>query len=109
MKPCWDFLTSEIRGPVRALKTTLIFLIQFTALLFLRLVLWLTLFFLPMIILLLTAFHLTAHQVRKEYTPSNPRLSNVNPLDTLRSKVLSLESVKGDVAFWLSEFKRFMK
>ena len=110
MKPYRDLLIDEIRKPIEAFKITLIFLIQFLALLFLRLVLWLAFFLLPIVFLFLTLFHLATNQAKKELdnrnTPLSPSVSVVNPLKNIRSQVLSFQSIDEDVRFWLNQLKR---
>ena len=110
MKRYWDLLIDEIRKPIEALKITLIFLIQFLALLCLRLVLWLAFFLLPMIFLFLALFHLATNQAKKGldhgYVIRNPAVGAVNPLENIRSKVFSLQSIDEDLQFWLAQLER---
>ena len=71
MKQYWELLKDETRKPIEALKITLIYVIQFLALLFLRLVLWVLFFLLPVIVLFSFAFHLMTHQA-KRLLPNKP-------------------------------------
>jgi hypothetical protein len=110
MKQYWEFLKEEIRKPIEALKITLIYLVQFLALLFLRLVLWCLFFLLPVILLFSFAFHMMTNQA-KRLLPSNAVSSNLPVIGQLQNNsvsrnLLSLKTVNEDARFWLRELER---
>ena len=111
MKQHWDFLVSEIKKPLYALRVSLTFAVQFLALLFLRLVLWIVFFLFPIALSLMLAFHAATNQAKKELatsyvSPSSVSPLSVTPVKSIRSTVLGLQSLNEDITFWLRELKR---
>lgn len=111
MKQYWELLKEEIRKPIEALKITLIYLAQFLAILFLRLVLWFLFFLLPVIILFSLVFHMMTNQAKK-LIPNNPASSSFPALSQLQSRGASgnsfnLQTINQDARFWLRELERF--
>ena len=95
----------KIKKPIEALKLTVIFTLQFLALLCLRLVLWIVFFLLPLGLLLSVAFHVVTHQAKKlapegiaSSSPYQDRGASHNPL--------TLKTLSEDIRFWFREFER---
>src|SRR3989338_4760426 len=104
MKRYLGHMVTEIRKPLEALKLTVIFSIQFLALLFLRVVLWMIFFLLPIGLLLLLAFHTVTHQV-KRMIPNHLDSSNLQEARPLQGKSasvnpLNLKAMNDDLRFW---------
>jgi len=102
------FLKEEISNPLQALKFTALFSLKFIALWFLRLILWIFFFFLPVILFLMFGAHYTTEIMRKkdqEIVQVQQKHGSVT--SQAESPFWSLKSLSYDLRYWKRELEKF--
>ena len=105
------YLKEEVRNPIHALRTMVVWIFRFLGLLALRLVLWGFLFFLPAFTFLLVTFHWATTKARSEIEKQKPsyRTETVYSAPTSDGFLFGLRTLIRDIRFWRSEIERFRR
>ena len=104
------FLKEEIKKPLRALKCAVIYSAKWIALSILRGILWAVLFCLPVLMFLLSGFHLLTNRVRDKVQAATQFPDQIDMSSPATQAIPeSFRNLSYDVRFWKREFEKWRK
>lgn len=96
-------LKEEMKKPFLALKFLAIFSLKMLALWFLRMVLWVFFFCLPVVMFLFSSFHAATENLREKTEEIRPAGSKS------QAKPINLRTLQYDLRYWKGKFERWIR